>query len=353
MKQELRPLTGIRFIAAFYVFIFHAHLHAHLNVPWRVEALVLQGPLGVNLFFLLSGFLLTYRHASDFPDGQLRGWLYYRGFLFKRFSRIYPVYFLGLLSSLLLGVVVAAKQNMLVVLLNAVLLQSYVWPLAMQWYGSMAWSVSVEVFFYLLLPVLLPLLLRLPKRDVWACLGACWILGTLPGLYYHLNQHSIPFSLQYSFPLVRLPEFVAGCSTALLVFRFRWRVPAWLALGSVAGFIAWLSVMGPRLAGYVVHNMVAIPVLVLLLAALSQPQRTPLLRWLGSSVMVYLGRISYSFYIIQWAVMVLLEVYLQQHRGQPSYLLVGGAFAVNLLLAALVYELIEKRAHTKLLRLAL
>lgn len=99
--KEIKALTGIRFFAAFYVFLFHLHGRVPISfLPWQAKEVVSQGAIGVNLFFMLSGFLLAFSHFKDFPAAQLRDSSYAGKFLFKRFARIYPVYLVALLLSL-------------------------------------------------------------------------------------------------------------------------------------------------------------------------------------------------------------------------------------------------------------
>jgi peptidoglycan/LPS O-acetylase OafA/YrhL len=347
-KSELKALTGVRFIAAFYVFIFHIDLHTPLTfLPDWVRMVVQQGSLGVNFFFVLSGFLLAYSHLQDFTDGGKMRVGYYRWFLFKRFSRIYPVYFAGLLLSLGVSMLFGQRPPAYIILLNTLMLEAYTWWIAFWWYGTMAWSVSAEFFFYLLFPLLLPVLLSIrSERKVWGALVGMCLLSALPGLVHNISPNWMTMNLQYAFPPMRLAEFVAGMLTAIIVFRFRVSVPSWMGAAAVTALVVWLVVFGPYLKGAVIHNIVVVPGLALLLTNLSQPKPAGMWRWLGSSVLVYLGRISYSFYITQFCLMFTLE----QLTGLPaSYVVLGGMLLLNLLLATLFYEVVEKRSHKWLL----
>jgi acetyltransferase-like isoleucine patch superfamily enzyme len=67
---EIKQLTGLRFIAAFYVFMFHMVIRGVLpHFPGSIKSILGQGALGVNVFFVLSGFLLAYSHIKDFEPG--------------------------------------------------------------------------------------------------------------------------------------------------------------------------------------------------------------------------------------------------------------------------------------------
>ncbi len=94
-REHLRPLTGMRFLAALVVVFFHAVFTFDVRLPltsWG-SALLIRGYLSVDFFFLLSGFILSYCYTTT--DGHIRGNA--RDFWVARFARIYPVYFLGLL----------------------------------------------------------------------------------------------------------------------------------------------------------------------------------------------------------------------------------------------------------------
>src|SRR5258708_4971841 len=93
MHGELRPLTSLRFIAAFYVFLFHVDTHfGGLPVGWVGKAIIRHGAVGMALFFVLSGFVLAYTYTSR-PE---RLGTYTR----RRMARIVPIYVLAALATL-------------------------------------------------------------------------------------------------------------------------------------------------------------------------------------------------------------------------------------------------------------
>src|SRR5947209_20217313 len=94
---HLRPLTGLRFMAALLVVIHHyfgiATGDYGQRADPRVPTLIAAAFVGVNIFFILSGFILAYNYLD--ADGQLR--ITCRDFWAARFARIYPVYVLAFL----------------------------------------------------------------------------------------------------------------------------------------------------------------------------------------------------------------------------------------------------------------
>lgn len=353
MKQDIKALTGIRFFAAFYVFLFHLDARVPLNfLPWQAHNIVKQGALGVNLFFILSGFLLAYSHFKDYPAAEIRDTRFTLQFLFKRFARIYPVYLVTLLLSAGVGIWLHTLPSPLVLGANVLFLQTYYPPVAMDWFGGGGWSIANEIYFYLFFPLLLPCLLRIQRRNnLLLLLGVCAILGFVPGAAYNLLPH-IPFTFQYAFPLCRLAEFTAGIITSILVFRFQWRVPSLTALAAIGIAGVYLIYLGPnpRLQGYVVHNWLMIPVITLTLAAVSKQEAGIALSWLGKEPWVYLGKISYCFYMIQIPLSLAVEPLLETGILNPGSKWRGLAwFAFSIIGGAALHHGIEVPLHRYLM----
>ncbi|MGI4738384.1 MAG: acyltransferase family protein [Janthinobacterium lividum] len=348
MKEELKSLTGLRFLAALYVFVFHLDMPMRTPLtylPWRVEAVIQQGRLGVTVFFVLSGFLLTYRHFTDFDSSDFKGVGYYLNFVYKRLVRVYPVFIVGFFVCLGISFGQGTLPHFPILLLSASLLQTYFPSVAMQWYDMGTWSVANEMFFYLLFPLALPLLLRIQRRSTLVrLLAALALVGTALGALSLLRPDLLRYQLAYSFPPSRFPEFVAGMLGGLLLFRFRWRAPVWLAVGLGSLTVVYLAVAGPLLASTLVHNWLVIPTLVVLLNVLSQPRQSPLFKWVGSGPMVYLGRISYSFYIAQHPLVFLLDPLIKSGQlDSHDWRIAPVALLVNLAGAVLLHELVEKK----------
>jgi peptidoglycan/LPS O-acetylase OafA/YrhL len=90
-KPELPALTGIRFYAAFLVFLSHITVIPGIDQMAQHHLLFNAGVVGVSFFFVLSGFILTYNYADVFSVGLSRH--EYWKFLWDRLTKIYPVHF--------------------------------------------------------------------------------------------------------------------------------------------------------------------------------------------------------------------------------------------------------------------
>jgi peptidoglycan/LPS O-acetylase OafA/YrhL len=94
--QELKPLTSLRFIAAFWVLLYH--FKDHLGLGMGQFGLVADGYLGVDLFFTLSGFILAHVYLTSLEGGGFG----YGGFLKNRIARVYPMHLAALGAMLVL-----------------------------------------------------------------------------------------------------------------------------------------------------------------------------------------------------------------------------------------------------------
>jgi peptidoglycan/LPS O-acetylase OafA/YrhL len=100
--------------------------------------IVSQGALGVNMFFVLSGLLLTYNHLPEARPGQWPSGAEYRRFLVKRLARVYPVYVAGWVVAALVAVVLNTRPASFgwLLVLNLTLTHAWLPPLSMEWYGA-------------------------------------------------------------------------------------------------------------------------------------------------------------------------------------------------------------------------
>jgi peptidoglycan/LPS O-acetylase OafA/YrhL len=289
---SLPALTGLRFFAASVVLWSH---FAPSPLFTRSDA----GPSAVSLFFLLSGFILTYTA----PPGRVR----VREFYAARLARIYPVYLLGLD----LALVTTAGPTPTCPSRHAALLPSL---FAVQaWFqdrvtclNNPAWSVSCEVFFYALFPLLLPLVRRVPQRRLPRVGVACWLLSLLLSGAFLLRHPTVDLGtlsgggtlfrwLHFS-PPARLPEFICGIVLGRL-YLSGVRVPR-PALALIVS-LGWLPVVwyGVGLFGPLDDDL-CLPAFAVLLLVLAQPGAVS--RALAHPAVVALGEASYGLYIMHW-----------------------------------------------------
>ncbi len=300
---QFDALTGLRFVAAFHVVLFHYWAGLlHDKVPW-INAIVSSGYVAVGLFYVLSGFILTVVYGSSDLDRAGR-----RRFWGARVARVYPAYFL---AALLWIPVVLLKHPPAIdfLALGPTLLgvQAWVPSLATAW-NFPAWSVSVEAFFYLVFPFVLPYVRRLTFSQTWRFLAMTYALGLVaPALHLALNTDPASGQLWSTDvwtsvikfnPLIRFPEFLAGMGVGQL-FRLRGSrpVPSWYALAAALTLLAILT-RSRRIEYLFIHNGTFVPLFGVLVFGLATAGGK-LGALLSQRHVVVLGEASYSLYILQ------------------------------------------------------
>lgn len=345
---RLDGLTGVRFLAALAVLVYHYAIPWFDQLPPIIGPIIRSGYLGVSLFFALSGFILafTYGVVND-----------RRSFWWARFSRIYPVYALGLLVAMPIfildvrGGAFTLPQGALAGALTPMALQAW-WPqVALAW-NVPGWTLSNEAFFYLLFPFLLPLLARV--TTAWtAVVGMliCWIAMLLPvTLAYILNpsvlaladgDHGVAASILKYFPLMHLPTFVSGMLLARL-YKVRPPTNAALAGWAGAGLILAVQFPAPHL---LMHNGLFLPLMLAVIYGLTASRGV-----LAHPIMVLLGGASYAMYILHVAAWPYLARLFEALgiRGVAIPVAVGASIV---LLSILVYRMIEVPAQRWLRRI--
>ncbi|XVS66751.1 acyltransferase family protein [Actinosynnema sp. CA-299493] len=339
---RLPSLTGLRFLAAFVVFGFHLHaggLFAGTGAEGVLEAVFGQGATGVGFFFLLSGFVLTWSARGGVPAGVgLR----------RRAARVLPnhvvvwvVVFAGL--AWLGGVSVLAG------VLGLFLLQAWV-PVQSIYFGvnTPAWSLSCEAAFYTAFAWLLALVDRVPRTRLWAlAIGLMAAVVLVPVIALPLPA-DLEYWFVYVFPVTRALEFVLGMALARIVRAGLWiRLPLWGAGAlAVAGYV--VSGHLPGTFGFVAGTVV--PLALLIPAAATADLTGSRSPWRGRTA-VFLGEISFAFYLVHQVVMRLAEAFGPHDVGLGGATGVAVALlACSLVLAWLLHRLVERPAQRRLLR---
>lgn len=297
---DLPNLTGIRFLAAFWVLGFHAM--PRTGLPRPVAAFWSAGFSGVSLFFVLSGFILAHVYGAAAVDDRP---FPARRFLVARFARVYPAYAAALLFAIPafvreLRVVVdppAASAISGICLASVTMTQAWI-PGWGCWWNCPGWSLSAEAFFYLVFPFSAPRLLRLRPEALAAVAVGLLLLGLAVGasLDHGPGTWTARLWLTSWTPLVRLPEFLLGVCAARLLRASDGRPLVGAASGWSAAVIVLTVTMlpAPLWGGLLLWPGLALPFAVII-ASLSSAEGRGLL---ASPALQRLGNASYSLYLI-------------------------------------------------------
>jgi peptidoglycan/LPS O-acetylase OafA/YrhL len=331
-RETIPALTGLRFVAALGVLLYHYQLYGVLVVPAILVPLLTFGRNGVGLFFILSGYVITYNYLDQFRDGLGR-----RGvFLWARIARITPMHLICLLimtpiSLLLVNSDPQAPSSIIVAswLLNVLHLQAWLPAPVFNRWDLPSWSISAEMSFYWLFPAFAYGVLnrcrsarRLSLLLPCLYLAGATVLGflvlTIPG---HLDG-------AYYSPIVRVWEFLTGCVLGTLRLqappsgsRRRDLLLGLVFVGAIAGAFLLPSEVWLSIGWYVV----GLPVFATLVALLGAG-RSRIGDLLASRWLTRLGEGSYSLYLLHWIPMT-LAIYAMAHGvfnpGPASVGLVG------------------------------
>ena len=311
-RAALLPLTSLRFFAALHVVLYHGFGSFPQSLvqgrQWMTN-FTKTGYTGVSVFFILSGFILSYNYlGTDLHLNSQR-----KAFWLARIARVYPVYLLGLIFAapkLVVGLVAAhvgAGSAALIGFCAITLTQAWVPQLALAWNGP-GWSLSAEAFFYLLFPFLA---LRVQAlRTCRSCFGLaalCWTAAMLPpALLSWFGSASPTLNDCVKFdPLMRLAEFCIGiCVGKIFLERLRregqGHFPA-VPLLAVTTVLIGLSLnflsLVPKLFW---HNGLLDPLFALAIFCLGWTgiHARPSTSWLSFRPLVTLGEASYALYIL-------------------------------------------------------
>jgi peptidoglycan/LPS O-acetylase OafA/YrhL len=333
LRPPLHSLTSTRFFAAFYVMLYHfASRPAYrAGAPALLVRFLSNGHMGVPFFFILSGFILSYSYLGQLRFGKER-----RRFWEARFSRVYPVYLLSLLIDWpFRGQITVGAQL-------AILTATQTWNpakgyLAQAW-NFPAWTLSVEAFFYLSFPLLLPICAKLRRRSQIACIGLLCAVVVLLHTSIPLDRlgpidasilHWIPL------PIVRLPEFVLGIFVALrLIDSPKKGNPLRIALYLLVALVMLSVLDSPWL------SLITLPYLGLIYElGADKSWFTKALSW---RPLVFLGGASYSIYLLQYPIRNWVRFLCEKSLRAPY--IVGSLLSPPLLIcvACLVFHLYEE-----------
>jgi len=286
---DLRPITALRFGAAIWVAVYS--FWENLAVSGQ-PALVGKGYLGVELFFVLSGFILSHVYLQSAGEKRFS----YRSFLWARVARVYPLHLatllgVGALAAAALFAGMSVDGNVLSwASLPANLLMVHAWGFApVAGWNHPSWSISAEWFAYLCFPLFAFVFWRLRTKPVAAVVGAAAFLTILYFVFEQVAGFPLTEATIRWGALRIVPCFALGCALYLVYRRAPLKAP-WTA--SAVSFA--LMILSAALGLWDGITVLLAGALILSLASLPNERAG----WLASKPAVYLGEISYSVYMV-------------------------------------------------------
>ena len=350
----IKPLTGIRAIAAFMVYMVHYNPFPKESFLYSFFA---QFYTGVSLFFVLSGFLITHRYHDRFNLGK--SWIF--DYIRNRVARIYPVYFLlttitavyFLVGDLSKPGPYTHRQIILnngwIYFTNITFIRGYFHDLVFSLIPQ-GWSLSVEEFFYFSAPITWLLLKRKFNLGYQAlCLFAAGLLLVWVGghVHFYAFMDSIFFMLKFTY-FGKAVQFFAGVWLALLIHKRGGKLTpriniTYTGLALTIGCILCMAFAWRHQHNYLtacIDNFLLSFAIALFFGGLIV-EKSPIASFLATPVMDLLGKSSYAFYLIHVGIcQQLLDSYIT-HNYLVQFILLN-------FLAIAVYKWIE---HPLMLRI--
>lgn len=349
-------LNGLRFIAAFLVIIHHLEQFLSIfgkNNSWNNPTIQIIGKLGVTLFFVLSGFLITYLLLVE--DRSV-GTINIKDFYIRRILRIWPLYYTVVLAAffILPNISVIAIPN----LMNDInehfgfyfLLFLFFLPnLALQGYGavlpyaSQSWSVGVEEQFYLIWP----LLMKFVKNKMKLLLGVIFVYFFIQQVGFRFVKHFIGWNREMDI---------------LYYFFYSFQIYS-MAVGGIFAYLAFKKQQNDTINKYILNNYTFIIVFVATVILIGRAYPFTLLGYsllfgiliynfacnknlkniLEWKPLSYLGKISYGLYMYHpLAIVISIVIFDKVNLLQYHILLLIASTLLSVFIAGISYRFMER-----------
>lgn len=341
----IKQLTFLRFLAAVLVVLFHYGRNTWPFNTNEISKIVLEGSIAVSFFFFLSGVVLAINYFNKKN-------LNFKTFITKRLARIYPVYLLAFFTTLILAMLINnAYPKGLSILLQALSLHAWVPGICLE-INYPAWSISVEMFFYLVFPITVYLLRKLNLKQITIVISSIWIASAILHYYfvnnlYEINNIKIEQFILY-FPLWHFNIFLTGILGGLYIKNAKQNNLFKARLSYIIGIIAFLAIFltNNPIKAYV-HNGLLAPIFFLIIVGLAL-DKSLLTKILGNNMLVILGDASYSIYILQWPLFIVFSKILNKESLNGIYFYI---YLISLIIISIiVYLFFEKNMKQIILK---
>lgn len=335
--EQLDALTSFRFIGALLVFLFHVEIFSKYKL----------GYIGVSFFFTLSGFILTYNYYKKMTTIDR---FQIKKFYIARFAKIYPIHLLTFIIAVPYYFFIPLNHHPLLYVFqagtNLMLIHSFI-PIGNISFNGVSWSLSDELFFYAIFPFILYVILKKLKSNYMklAVVAFVWLAIVLGIYLMYPNSSDFSVWLLYYFPVTRALEFIAGIMAALFFLKYKdrmARLTVWtFSLIEIAALLALgvVIVVAPELTINLRYGLIFIPCMVVVITVFAF-QKGWLSHLMSNKVLVYMGKISFSFYMIHN--LVLSYIYFLWKPDIDKWLLIMGCFILSVLSSVLLYHLFEE-----------
>jgi peptidoglycan/LPS O-acetylase OafA/YrhL len=335
MKKKIPQLDAVRGIAVLLVLMHNTDVYPALHL----RLIAANGWMGVDLFFVLSGLLIT---GILLDTKESNG--YFKNFYARRCLRIWPLYYSLLIFMFVIVPIVRPSEGHAVFEARSspwwaypIFLQNFLIPIPTQATGllGVTWSLAVEEQFYLVWPLVVRFCNETQLRRI-----AIAVICISPVLRFYLVRHHVNI---YSNTFCRLDGLMAGALLALTLRSTNFSPSKLLTRAWIALLVSAPLALGIEIAydaKWIVFSLTALAAVSFIYLALFSTQK-----WLHSLLtnrfLVYSGTISYGIYLLQ---KIPLDAAKTFHLDKHQYLALPLTAAVTYALATLSWNLLEKPA---------
>ena len=337
LKQFFPALTGYRAIAAWIIFIYHFMPFNSPKYPLWIKSFVAQFHIGVDLFFVLSGFLITYRYFNDYP-------IHFKKYMVNRVARIYPMYFLITVAVFAVWFLKNSTWNpeksyeflFSITMTKALFTRFFLSGI------PQGWTLTLEEMFYFTAPVYF-ILIR--KSKFWLFALPFVLFAAFALLKYSFSFPGNTYGFLQTNIHAYIIEFFAGIGLAFLLLKNKIKISGqkfytWIGLSVIVAYLIarpWAATIFDlksdigRFCEMAVLSIFGIAPFMLGLIT----EKTVVQKILSTKTMVLLGKASYIFYLIHKG---FLPVWINENITDNKFLI----FVIINLIAILLFKYIEE-----------
>lgn len=322
---DIKPLTGLRFIAAFWLLLYF--FWPRLGLGDVRPNLIQSGNYGVDLFFILSGFVLAHVYGP-----QVEGGKYNHGtFIWARLARVYPLHILALVTMIGiwgLGKIIGADFeggafNLSQIPFHLTLTQAWGFVDSDGW-NFPSWSISAEWFAYLTFPLSFYVVSRFKRAPI---AGILMIFAAFYSAYAILAAQGFELNFM-TWEGAQFRIIIAFAGGAMLwQYGRNLKTSPKFALIGVAISAIWVFAASQLTAS----GALVWPGLMGLVFFLAETSKHPNETLLGNKTWVYLGEISFAMYMVHLPVDIVLNQIVEKTIGQQS-----GIFAIIMMVVSII-----------------
>lgn len=336
-----QSLNFIRFILAIGVLLYHNGVNFYpFNIP-EIKSFIQNSGFRVSFFFFISGFVMYLVYGHKIKQTSIV--FFYK----KRLTRILPMYWLAFIATLLLVVFVNhASPKGLSIILQFLGLQSWNPGFVLD-LNFTTWSISVELFFYLLFPFLARIIFSWSIKKTVIVSVLVWLLQTIQHIIFidflfDTNSKVIEEFIN-AFPLWHLATFFAGMCTYKLIseeaFSNLFKKNAWLFF-ILSILLLFLLIEFPTIINKYIHNGLLAPIFALIIVSLFY-DKTIITRVFSNKYLSSLGSLSYGIFIFQYPIWLIFIVLFTKQQSEQTWFFYL-YFVTVLLISKIAYNFFEK-----------